>query len=138
MHYSQLMLDGTFGICTSCLLLFIALAHDDNGKGIPITFFLFSALTGNKATHAGYNTAILEELILHWRGYLGWHSTTGDPFMPYIAITDTNTKEWAALLKIWPLICLLLCKFHLPNAGPTTEKQLSTGKALAATIGKIW
>lgn len=58
-HHSQVMLDGTFGVCTTRLLLFIAMAVDEQGKGVPIAFFLFSAPTGNRATHAGYNTAIL-------------------------------------------------------------------------------
>ena len=43
-HHSQLVLDGTFGVCTSRLLLFIALAQDKNGKGVPLAFFLFLRL----------------------------------------------------------------------------------------------
>jgi hypothetical protein len=62
-HHSQLILDGTFGICTTRLLLFTAMAIDEQGKGVPIAFFLFSAPTGNRATHAGYNTDILRKLL---------------------------------------------------------------------------
>ncbi|KAK1227708.1 hypothetical protein PQX77_009259 [Marasmius sp. AFHP31] len=64
-HRSQLVLDGTFGVCTVRLLLFIALAVDSHGKGLPIALFLFSAPTGNRATHAGYTTAILEKTSLN-------------------------------------------------------------------------
>ncbi|KAJ3884390.1 hypothetical protein GG344DRAFT_35471, partial [Lentinula edodes] len=42
-HHSQLILDGTFGVCSSRLLLFIAMAIDEDRKGVPIAFFLFSA-----------------------------------------------------------------------------------------------
>ncbi|KAF9031723.1 hypothetical protein BDP27DRAFT_1455783 [Rhodocollybia butyracea] len=45
-HHSQVILDGTFGVCSSRLLLFIALAADKDKKGVPIAFFLFSAATG--------------------------------------------------------------------------------------------
>lgn len=38
-HHSQLVLDGTFGVCSSRLLLFIALAQDNDGKGLTIAFF---------------------------------------------------------------------------------------------------
>ena len=112
-HCSQLVLDGTFSICTSRLLLFIALAQDENRKGVPLAFFLFSAPTGNKATHAGYNTKILNELLSHWHNHLNRLDPSKGPFTPYIAITDTDTKERGALIQVWPGIILLLCKFHL-------------------------
>jgi hypothetical protein len=115
-HHSQLVLDGTFGICSARLLLFIALRKDEDGKGVPVAFFLFSAPTGNKATHAGYNTEILRELLSHWKGTMGSKPSVNvclETFMPYVAITDTDTKERGALLAVWPEICLLLCRFHL-------------------------
>lgn len=43
---------------------------DERGKGIPITFFLFSAPTGNKATPMGYNHNIIWELLAKWRDHL--------------------------------------------------------------------
>jgi hypothetical protein len=112
-HCSQLVLDGTFGICTSRLLLFIALAQDENRKGVPLAFFLFSAPTGNKATHAGYNMKILKELLSHWHNHLNCLEPSKGTFTPYVAITDTDTKERGALLQVWPGIVLILCKFHL-------------------------
>ncbi|KAF8891920.1 hypothetical protein CPB84DRAFT_1816246 [Gymnopilus junonius] len=127
-HHSQLILDGTFGICTSCLLLFIALAHDEHGKGVPIAFFLFSAPTGNQATHASYNMVILEELISKWKSYLGKHPPTLEPFTPYVTITDTDTKERSALLRVWHSICLLLCKFHLWQCWTNHRKSVLRGK----------
>ena len=84
---------------------------DETGKGLPLALFLFSAPTGNQATHARYNTAILRELLEQWRNHL---SATRSPtiFTPFVAITDTDTKERAALLSVWPSVWLLLCKFH--------------------------
>lgn len=120
-HKSQLVLDGTFGVCSSRLLLFISLVRDENGKGVPIAFFLFSAPTGNRATHAGYNTAILRELLSHWKTHLSKFSKA--PFTPFVAITDTDTKERAALLDVWPDICLLICKFHLRQCWTNYRKS---------------
>ena len=51
------------------------------------------APTGNKAMQAGYNTKILKELLLHWHDHLDHLEPSNMTFMPYIAITDTDTKE---------------------------------------------
>jgi MULE transposase domain len=129
-HRSQLVLDGTFGVCTSRLLLFIGLAQDENRKGVPIVFFLFSAPTGNRATHAGYNTQILCELLTHWRRHL---SKNSQPFEPSVAITDTDTKERGALLLVWPNILLLICKFHLRQCWTNHRKT-----AMRCTSSDFW
>lgn len=112
-HKKQLVLDGTFGLCTSRLLLWIALGVDSSNNGIPVALFLFSAPTGNKATHAGYDTRILEELLGYWNSWLGVHPATSEPFSPYVAMTDSDTKERSALASVWPSVILLLCRFHL-------------------------
>ncbi|KAH9895806.1 hypothetical protein C8Q73DRAFT_664898 [Cubamyces lactineus] len=69
-HDAQLILDGTFGLCDSRVLLWIAMGVDEGNRGMPVALFLFSAPTGNKATHAGYDTTILIELIRSWRDWL--------------------------------------------------------------------
>ncbi|KAJ3869202.1 hypothetical protein EV359DRAFT_76897 [Lentinula novae-zelandiae] len=125
-HHSQLILDGTFGVCSARLLLFIALAVDESNKGVPIALFLFSAETGTKATHASYNTAILEKLIQTWKLRL---ETKFGSFEPYSAITDTDTKERGALVRIWPQIILLICKFHLRQCWTNQRKKLLKCKA---------
>lgn len=122
-HHSQIILDGTFGVCSTRLLLFIAMAVDENGKGVPVALFLFSAPAGNRATHAGYNTAILRELLGSWKKHLGRNSK-GEEFVPFVAITDTDTKERGALLDIWPALCLLLCKFHLRQCWTNHRKTI--------------
>ena len=121
-HKKQLILDGTFGICSSRLLLWIALAIDGTGSGVPIAMFLLSAPTGTRATHAGYDTAIIAELLSHWRSWLGM--SNGEVFTPYVAITDTDTKERGALIMTWDDIILILCKFHVRQCWTNKRKQL--------------
>lgn len=126
-HAKQLVLDGTFGITTSRLLLWIAMGIDDCGRGIPVALFLFSAPTGNRATHAGYNTAILTELLGTWRDWMGKQGTRR--FEPAASITDTDTKERGALLSIWPRLILLLCKFHVRQCWMNKRTALIPKKA---------
>jgi hypothetical protein len=121
-HCSQLILDGTFGVCSSRMLLFIAMGIDEDGKGVPVAFFLFSAPTGTQATHAGYNTEILRELLESWKRWLSHGHPV--PFMPHVVITDTDTRERGALQQVWTHIWLLLCKFHLRQCWTNKRKAL--------------
>ncbi|KAI0682094.1 hypothetical protein BC835DRAFT_1311668 [Cytidiella melzeri] len=108
-HKKQLVLDGMFGLCTSRLLVWIALGVDESGHGLPVAMFLFSAPSGNRATHAGYDTNILAELLSGWKSWLG--ERHGERFTPYAAITDTDFKERGALLRVWSDLILLLSKY---------------------------
>ena len=110
-HKSQVVLDGTFGICDKKILLFILMAVDEKRKGIPLAFLLFSAPGGNQKTCAGYNTEIIAKLLTEWRHSLG--SRNGELFDVHVAITDTNLMERGALVLVFPMIWLLICKFHL-------------------------
>jgi hypothetical protein len=101
---------------------------NEDGKGILLAFFLFSAPTGNRATHAGYDTAILHKLLGQWKQHLG--SRNGEGFESYVVITNTDTKERGAVLGQWPNIILLLCKFHLRQCWTNKGKWL-----LASTSG---
>lgn len=121
-HHNQLIVDGTFGVCSRRILLFIAMGVDEDGRGVPVALFLFSAPAGSRATHAGYNTAILQELLGAWRDRLS--KKFGFSFEPYSAITDTDTKERGALLNLWSLIILLICKFHLRQCWTNNRKKL--------------
>ena len=124
-HGSQLILDGTFGVCSSRLLLFIAMGVDEEGKGIPVAFFLFSAPTGNRATHAGYNRDILRDLLAQWRDHLSLGRLI--MFCPLVAITDTDPKERGALQDTWLEIWLLLCRFHVRSCWTNKRKKLLNG-----------
>ena len=121
-HKNQIILDGTFGVCSTRLLLFIIMGVDEKRRGVPLAMLLFSAPTGNRATHAGYNTDILAELIGEWKSHLGQQNN--DPFCPFAAITDTDTKERLALVRLWPLIILLLCQFHVRQCWTNKRKNL--------------
>lgn len=123
-HGRQLVLDGTFGIATSRLLLWIALAVNERNEGIPIALFLFSAPTGNRATHAGYNTDIIAELLQYWRDWLNESAPENTRFAPCAAITDTDVKERGALLRVWDSIILLLCTFHVRQCWTNKRKSL--------------
>ena len=129
-HRSQLILDGTFRVCSSKLLLFIAMAVDHESKGVPLAMFLFSAPTGNQATQAGYNTDILSKLLKIWHYKLGVRD--GQAFCPLVCITDNDTKERMALLSVWPLLIELLCNFHLRQCWTNKRKSVFRG------ISDIW
>ncbi|KAF8582895.1 hypothetical protein K439DRAFT_1617930 [Ramaria rubella] len=110
-HQKQVILDGTFGVCV-----------DENGKGVPLAMFLFSAPTGNKAMQAGYDIKIRYQLLNEWRDSLGFQN--GEAFKLLVAITDMDTKERDTLTLIWPDIWLLLCKFHIQQCWTNRHKKV--------------
>jgi hypothetical protein len=132
-HQNQIILDGTFGVCDSRLLLFIIMVVDENKKGVPVAFLMFSAPAGNKQSSAGYNTEILTKLIGMWKDSLtkcgGLHSSPGVVFCPYTCITDTDLKERGALFAIFPPIWLLICRFHLRQSWKNHRNKLLKGKS---------
>ncbi|KZV80609.1 hypothetical protein EXIGLDRAFT_780756 [Exidia glandulosa HHB12029] len=127
-HGQQMILDGTFGVCDSKMLLFIVMGLDENRHGVPLAFLLFSAPTQNKKTSAGYDTAILTELLGAWRDSLGLNDAK-EAFAPLIVITDTDARERAALLRVWPKVYLLLCKFHLRQCWRNHRNTSLKGKS---------
>ncbi|KIJ56018.1 hypothetical protein M422DRAFT_239206 [Sphaerobolus stellatus SS14] len=106
------------------------MAMDENRHGVPIVFLLFSAPTGSQATHAGYNTEIMTELLWAWVVALG-KDAKSQSFCPKVAITDTDIKERGALITVWPSIFLLLCKFHTRMCWSNKRKTLiKTGNSV--------
>lgn len=110
-HESQIILDGTFGICDRKLLLFIIMGIDDKNVGVPLAFLLFSAPSENQQTSSGYNSEILRKLLERWVHSLG--TKGGVTFLPAVCITDTDHKERNALSLVLPYIVLLICRFHI-------------------------
>ncbi|KAJ3555948.1 hypothetical protein NM688_g2298 [Phlebia brevispora] len=90
-HHSQIILDGTFGICNKKMLLFIAMGVDEANRGVPLAFFLFSAPQDNQRTCAGYDMEILERMLRVWLQSLG--TRDGEAFEVWVAITDTDLME---------------------------------------------
>ncbi|KZV93601.1 hypothetical protein EXIGLDRAFT_40943 [Exidia glandulosa HHB12029] len=110
------------------MLLFIVMGLDENRHGVPLAFLLFSAPTQNKKTSAGYDTDILTELLGAWRDSLGFNDAK-EAFAPLIVITDTDARERAALLRVWPKVYLLLCKFHLRQCWRNHRNTSLKGKS---------
>ncbi|KAF8177083.1 hypothetical protein K438DRAFT_1978732 [Mycena galopus ATCC 62051] len=131
-HESQVILNGTFGVCDSRLLLFIVMTVDENQKGVPVTFLLFSAPTGNRQSSSAYDTAILTKLLKKWSGSLNkcahsyGHSVTS--FKPLSAITDTDLKERRALITVLRDIWLLICRVHLRQLWRNHWSKMLKGK----------
>ncbi|KAF7985164.1 hypothetical protein HWV62_7760 [Athelia sp. TMB] len=126
-HKSQIILDGTFGLCDKRLLLFIVMGLDEERKGVPLAFLMFSAPSGNRQTSAGYNTAIIQKLLQQWKHSLGRRN--GETFIALVAITDTDLIERAALLIVFPGIWLLICKFHLRQSWRNHRNREVKGKS---------
>ncbi|KAJ6631091.1 hypothetical protein B0H10DRAFT_1938641 [Mycena sp. CBHHK59/15] len=89
-HKSQIILDRTFGVCDSRLLLFILMVVNENKMGIHFS------------SSSGYNTSIIAKLIQAWKNSLTkcghLYGFEGVVFNPFTAITDMDLKERGALL----------------------------------------
>ncbi|KAG9078377.1 hypothetical protein FS749_009592 [Ceratobasidium sp. UAMH 11750] len=109
-HGKQILMDGTFGVCDSRILLFILMGIDSGHHGVPLAFLLFSAPGDNQAEQSGYDAAILVKLLSAWKKMLS------DKFKPAVATTDSDLKERNALLKVFPEIFLTMCRFHFRQA----------------------
>uniref|UniRef100_U9SV45 Uncharacterized protein n=1 Tax=Rhizophagus irregularis (strain DAOM 181602 / DAOM 197198 / MUCL 43194) TaxID=747089 RepID=U9SV45_RHIID len=95
-HQKILHMDGTF---------------DNQKRGIPIGYLLFSAAGDAQRTSSSYNNLILKELLLHYKNKL--EQENGCKFTPKVAITDCDHKERHTLIEVWPNIHLILCLFHV-------------------------
>jgi len=114
-HKKQVLMDLTFGFCSARALLAILMALDENGSGVPICFILFTARETKKATHADYNTALLDRLLRLFKNKMGFNSA-GETFSILVGNTDNDPRERSALTSNWPNILLLLCMFHMWQA----------------------
>ncbi|CAD6912055.1 unnamed protein product, partial [Tilletia controversa] len=127
-HNGQLVIDGTFGVSSTKILLFVLLTVDDTGRGLPIGYLIFTPLHGQR-THAGYDTAVLRELPINWSSALG--TRHGMQFAPKLAITDTCVRERAAIKSVWPDVQLRLCTFHVRQAWNNHKKQCIRSNGIA-------
>ena len=62
---------------------------NEEKKGLPIAFFVFSALSGAQATHASYDTDVLQHLLQSWKSRVKT-ALPDNHFEPLIAITDND------------------------------------------------
>ncbi|CAG8796821.1 7308_t:CDS:2, partial [Racocetra persica] len=133
-HNNLILVDGTFGISKHKLLLFIIMIIDENNKGIPVAFILFTPPQNNRLTSSGYDSKILEKLFIIFHDKISYNynlsqsSSTLITFTPLVAMTDADVKERKPLLKVWPGIILLLCYFHISQCCKNEiNKQLGRG-----------
>ncbi|KAJ7149105.1 hypothetical protein C8R46DRAFT_916478, partial [Mycena filopes] len=114
-HRRQMLMDLTFGVCNGRALLAILMVLDDENKGLPIAFILFTAKKETKAVHADYDKIILEELLKQFKAAMGTNDA-GEEFDPVVGSTDNDPRERHGLRKNWETILLLLCLFHVWQA----------------------
>ncbi|GBC39750.2 hypothetical protein GLOIN_2v1777513 [Rhizophagus irregularis DAOM 181602=DAOM 197198] len=100
--------DRTFGFSNKKVLLFVLLVVNQNNKGIPIRYLLFSAASGVQKASSSYNYAILKELLKQYKD----------------KISIENFFQKLALLEIWPHIYFLLCEFHIIQCWENKIKQV--------------
>ena len=114
-HNKLLLLDGTFGINSARLLLFIGMVIDEDRKGIPIVFFHFTAQKVTQAAHTDYDTNLLQDLLQKWKLAMGMNDK-GEAFNIHVALTDNDQRERCALAEVFLSAQLLLCCFHVSQA----------------------
>ncbi|KAJ9097952.1 hypothetical protein QFC20_006082 [Naganishia adeliensis] len=80
-HRQQMILDGTFGVSQERLLCFILMVVDQNYRGVPVGFILFTPLAEHLATHGSYDADVLVRLLQAWK--VGIEQGRNDEFEPY-------------------------------------------------------
>jgi hypothetical protein len=111
-HGGQLLADITFGFSSTHANLMILMAIDNQFKGMPIAYIVFTACADTKAMHVDYNTKLMEKLIGLYAKGMGTN-VRGEQFSPSIAVTDYNKHKRHALVTHFPKINLLICLFHI-------------------------
>ena len=77
-HQKQMMLDGTFGICSTCVLVFFLMVVDDRNIGVPVATIIFTPKKDAKAGHASYDGPLLARLLQHWKDGMGKNAAGKD------------------------------------------------------------
>jgi hypothetical protein len=143
-HKKHILMDGTFGVCSTCVLVFFLMVVDKRNMGIPVGLIIFTPWKDAKAGHASYDGPLLKELLGLFKEGMGTNKD-GEPFDIQVANTDNDSRKCFALVKVWPVILLLLCLFHtwqawhngltqtlhcVPKGPPHQEVRKNLGKFL--------
>ncbi|TFK17524.1 hypothetical protein FA15DRAFT_661381 [Coprinopsis marcescibilis] len=91
-HKKQVLLDLTFKFCLAPALLMILMVFDNNRHGIPVAFFLFMTHPKACASHANYNTAIIQCLLMIFKENIG-QNAAGEELPFAVANTDNDAQE---------------------------------------------
>ncbi|GAA5910214.1 hypothetical protein JCM5296_007222 [Sporobolomyces johnsonii] len=92
-HRWQLIMDGTFGVCSKMMSLFILMVLDEQGKGMR-----FSALPKHTFTAGSYGTEVLTRMLMGWKNAVS--ESMNKPFAPRLVTTDTDVKECNVALAV--------------------------------------
>ena len=114
-HRKMMLMDGTFGVCSTCVLVFFLMVVDDRNVGVPVATIIFMPKKDAKAGHASYDGPLLCDLLQQWVNRMGTNDA-GETFDLRVGMTDNDTRERFALTQIWPNSLLLLCVFHIWQA----------------------
>ena len=110
-----MLMDGTFWVCSTCILVFFPMVIDEQNVGVPVTTIIFTPKKDAKAGHALYDGQLLWDLVQQWVDGMG-RNDAGETFELRVGMTDNDTREGFALSEIWPESTLLLCMFHVWQA----------------------
>ncbi|KAJ7926377.1 hypothetical protein B0H13DRAFT_1599629, partial [Mycena leptocephala] len=116
-HGKQMLMDLTFCVCNGRALLAILMILDDQNKGLPIAFILFTAKKDTKAVHADYDKVLLTEQLGFFKVGMG-KNEAGEAFEPAAIGTDYDPRERHGCRSTWLKVLLLLCIFHIWQAWP--------------------
>ncbi|KAL6307979.1 hypothetical protein BKA93DRAFT_707554, partial [Sparassis latifolia] len=125
-YKKQIIMDGTFRICSARVLCFIIMVINDQNKGIPVAHIVFSAKKHTKAVHADYNGALLTRLVEKFKIGMGVNPL-GDTFCAAVAMTDNDPRERLALETTWEDILCILCLFHTWQAWRNSLNKFMRG-----------
>ena len=110
-HKKHILMDGTFGVCSTCVWEFFLMVVDKRNVGIPVGSIIFTPWKDAKAGHASYDGPLLKELLGLFKEGMGTKKD-GELFHIQVANTDKNSRKHFALVEVWPVIFLLFCLFH--------------------------
>ncbi|KAF9499182.1 hypothetical protein BDN71DRAFT_1384280, partial [Pleurotus eryngii] len=74
-HHHQVLMDGTFSVCSSAILIFFLMAIDKYNIGILTATIIFTLKQDAKAAHASYDNAILKDVLACWKAGMGVHNS---------------------------------------------------------------
>lgn len=118
-HKGLILFDGTFGMTKEKILVFFVVTKDEEGKGVLIGVILFIPAKDAVNASASYSSSTLSELLEAWAVKAAEDPATGANLLggqkvtPVVGMTDADQTEKSAMLKVWPLLILMTCLFHI-------------------------
>lgn len=92
-------MDGTFGVCSKKVLCFIVLVVDEDNRGNPCGYFVFSPKPGQTGVAGAYDTDVLAKFLEAWGDAVTQHHMQAHP-------NDST--------QFCPKVCHVLCVLRNP------------------------